>query len=235
MLKAQPTDPKVRTDEELALQLVFTDRLNQILDKKPGVIRSGRGRLNDFCMLFKVHYTTTHRIFHGQTLPNPLLLRDIADKFEVSIDWLLGRGESDVDAELSTSFVKIKWFDPRSNIANVDIELPIHLFTNDAVSSNLLVTETTTIDRSKQNIIVKITREPEDSSVHLIYDPLNDITYLSRIFIVPMSDSLFFANTITGSMEKIKKSSLVFGAPTTEMKLHVVGPVIFTLLKKFEH
>lgn len=208
------------------LIVTFCDRLTQIIDRRPDVVRKGRGRVNDFAAKFNIHYTTAHRLLEGKSLPSATLLCAIADKFEISESWLLGRGEPDVDVLLDKSSAKIQIFKPRSSEGKLFATIPISELPAGFDSSKLIYTRTVTERGREEDVIVKLMAEPSEGKVHLIYNPVDDSTYLRRINVLASKGDLLCFSVDTGATETLKAKDVVFGSLNVAKKLSVVGPVV---------
>ena len=97
-----------------ALKVIFSDRLTQILDRRPDVIRQGQGRVMDLAAKFDIQYTTAYRLIGGKALPNCALLCKLAEAFDTTESWLLGRGPADVDEMIASEGLRIEVFAPQS-------------------------------------------------------------------------------------------------------------------------
>ncbi len=208
------------------LTVIFCDRLNQIIDRRPDIIRIGRGRTNDFAAKFDIHYTTAHRLLHGLSLPAATLLCNIAETFGVTESWLLGRGAPDVDEMLDESFVKLHIFKPRSSENNLFILFPTSELPAGFDSAALLYTRTATEKGEEEDVLVQQVAEPQEGKVHLIYNPEIENTYMRRINVIPTRGELLCFSLETGIMETMKMSDVVFGQTKGATKMSIVGPVI---------
>jgi transcriptional regulator with XRE-family HTH domain len=221
------TDPAEQDSiDNKVLLVVFCDRLNQIIDRRIDVIRSGRGRINDFKDKLGIHYTTAHRLLSGDALPNVALLHKIAKIFDVTEHWLLGGGASDIDAQVEMSGVKIHLFRPRSPDSEQTITVPVELFPEGFDSAQLVWNSTVSGVGDPQEVVVKKTAEPAEGRVHLLYDPVTERTFLRRINVVPSTAELLCFSLETGAVERIKTTEVVFGQTTKAEKLSIVGPVV---------
>ena len=75
----------------LMLVRLFSLRLNQALERKDAIPRQGRGRIEAAALLLGTSISTTQRMLSGVALPEAHRLVQIADKLDVSIDYLMGR------------------------------------------------------------------------------------------------------------------------------------------------
>jgi hypothetical protein len=216
------------------LAVVFCDRLTQIIDRRPDVIRAGRGRTNDFAVKFDIHYTTAHRLLHEESLPPAALLCKIADTFDVTESWLLGRGESDVDTLVSDSAVKIHIFSPRSSSPPQFASMPASELPAGFDSARLIFNRTTTEFGSEVSVVVKLTAEAHEGKVHLLYDPVNARTYLRRINIIHSRNELLCVSTKNGTTETLKIEDLHFGDIESTTKTSVLGPVVAHIAYSFK-
>lgn len=228
-------DPDSENSVGAELTVIFCDRLTQIIDRRPDVIRKGRGRVNDFADKFGIHYTTAHRLLHGESLPSAVLLCQIADTFEVTESWLLGRGAHDVDEMVDEAMVKIKIFKPRSPDSNLYATIPSTELPQGMDSSTLLYTRTVS-DAGPEDVVVKMMAEPSDGQVHLIYDPANEKTYLRRLNVMPGHEGELLCFSLgTGATERLSTKNIVFGAiDGTDKKLSIVGPIVARVVYKFK-
>lgn len=190
---------------------IFCDRLTQIIDRRHDVIRSGRGRTNDFASKFGMHYTTAHRLLNGESLPPAEVLCQLADAFDVTESWLLGRGANDVDDLLDNSATKIHIFNPRSDATDQFATIPTSELPAGFDSSKLIFNKTTTELGEDVSVIVKLTAEAQEGRVHLLFDPENSKTYLRRINVVPSRSELWCMGTDTGLSETLKIENVEFG------------------------
>ncbi|ABD71957.1 hypothetical protein Rfer_4270 (plasmid) [Rhodoferax ferrireducens T118] len=219
----------IKSEENLVskeLTVIFCDRLNQIIDRRPEIIRVGRGRTNDFAAKFVIHYTTAHRLLHGLSLPSATLLCNIAETFGVTESWLLGRGAPDVDEMLDDSFVKLHIFKPRSPENNLFILFPASELPPGTDSATLLYTRTVTEKGEDEGVVVQQVAAPQEGKVHLIYNPEFDNTYLRRINVIHTRGELLCFSLETGTMETMKMSDVVFGQSKGATKTSIIGPVI---------
>lgn len=71
---------------------MFVMRLHQLLDdiETP---KNSKERAQAFAKLFKLPGRVSHLILNGILMPQEALLQQISEEFEVSEDWLLGRGK----------------------------------------------------------------------------------------------------------------------------------------------
>lgn len=230
-----PADPETDSTVTSELAVIFCDRLTQIIDRRPDVIRKGRGRVNDFADKFQIHYTTAHRLLNGESLPAAALLCQIADTFEVTESWLLGRGAHDVDQMVDEAMVKIKIFKPRSPDSNLYATIPSTEIPQGTDSSTLLYTRTDS-DGGTEDVVVKMMAEPSDGKVHLVYDPANEKTYLRRITVMPGHEGELLCFSLgTGATERLSLKNLVFGViDGAEKKLSIVGPIVARVVYKFK-
>jgi transcriptional regulator with XRE-family HTH domain len=219
-----------------ALIAVFTDRLTQIIDRRQDVIRSGRGRTNDFAVKFGMHYTTANRLLKGESLPPADVLCQIAEAFDVTESWLLGRNSYDVDELLDNGSTRIHIFNPRSESSDKFLTIPTTELPMGFDSSKLVFNKTTTELGEDVSVIVKLTAEVQEGRVHLLYDPKNAKTYLRRINIVPSQGALFCFGTDTGLSETLKIENVEFGNlskrddqsidESKSYKVVILGPVV---------
>lgn len=72
----------------------FTLRINKELNEA-GFPTDLRERTRAFAKAFHVSRHTANQILNGTSIPNPELLELIAKEFEVTQDWLLGKGPMD--------------------------------------------------------------------------------------------------------------------------------------------
>lgn len=208
------------------LTVIFCDRLNQIIDRRPDIIRIGRGRTNDFAAKFDIHYTTAHRLLHGLSLPAATLLCNIAETFGVTESWLLGRGAPDVDEMLDESFMKVHIFKPRSSEDNLFILFPSSELPSGVDTAKLIYTRVATEKGDQEGVLVQQVAEAQEGKVHLIYNPEFDNTYLRRINVIPTRGELLCFSLDSGTMETMKMSDVVFGQGKGAKKTSIMGPVI---------
>lgn len=69
---------------------VFSERLNRELDNI-GLPQLEQERIEAFARLIKTPKFKAESILHGELIPNPELLQQIASELEVSVDWLMGK------------------------------------------------------------------------------------------------------------------------------------------------
>lgn len=205
---------------------IFSDRLNQIIDLRPGDIRPGRSRTNDFAAKFNIHYNTAHRLLHGKILPSVELLYSIAGAFDVSESWLLGRGARNVKDMRGESLVKIPIFRPRSSRSAPFATIPADELPRDFDSTKLLYSRTRTERGDVEDVIVRLMDEPQEGKVHLIYDPKIDDTYLRRINVIAARGELLCFTLETAAMETVKISDVVVGGKGGTNMLSILGPVV---------
>jgi transcriptional regulator with XRE-family HTH domain len=213
------------------LLIVFADRLNQVIDRRPDVCRKGRGRVGDFAERFGLHYTTAHRLLNGASLPTAQLLLEIGKAFDVSLDWLMGIGREDVDQQLEDQPLSIEVFDPRSNRVDV-IWLPLNLLPVGLDSSKLLAAVVTTGlmgGSYKELALVRVMPEIADGAVHLVYDPAKDRNVLLRLYLNLSQNKITAMANPSGMVETIDADSVVFGQTHGAKSLSIVGPVIGSL------
>lgn len=235
-LKTDTADTGVDADDSMQRELavIFCDRLTQIIDRRPDVIRAGRGRTNDFAVKFDIHYTTAHRLLHEESLPPAALLCKIADTFDVTESWLLGRGETDVDKLIDESSVKIHIFTPRTSSPPQYATIPSSELPALFDSSKLIFNRTTTEYGEEVSVVVKLTAEAHEGKVHLLYDPINARTYLRRINIIHSRGELLCVSTKNGVTETLKIDSLDFGQLENATKTCVLGPVVAHIAYSFK-
>lgn len=207
------------------LTRTFCDRLNQLIDRRPDVIRTGRGKVVDFASKFDIHYTTAHRLIHAESLPSATLLLKIADTFDVSESWLLGRGSREIEDMLGEALTRISIFNPREPELSRFIGLPAGVIPSEMDTSTLIYTRTG-VDAQDDHVLVKTTAEPIDGRVHLVYDPATKITYLRRISVMLGRDELLCFSLGNGQTETLKNADIVFGQTNEAQKLSIVGPVV---------
>lgn len=200
---------------------VFSDRLNKMIDRRPDIIRRGHGKVVDFAAKFSIHYTTAHRLINAENLPSSQLLVKIADVFDVSESWLLGRGSRDVEDE---SLTRINVFNPRQPDPKLYIGLPDGVIPA-GIDTSALIYNRVGVDGG-DCVIVKIMAEPVDGSVHLVYDHKSKITYLRRISVMLGRNELLCFNLDNGQTETLKNENIVFGQTQDAQKLSVVGQVV---------
>jgi hypothetical protein len=73
---------------------VFSERLNHELDNI-GLPQQEQERIEAFARLIKTPRFKAESILHGELIPNPELLLQIAEELEVSVDWLMGKAAKD--------------------------------------------------------------------------------------------------------------------------------------------
>lgn len=225
-MSTKTVDPDEGSSNARELAVLFCDRLTQIIDRRPDVIRKGRGRINDFAAAFDIHYTTAYRLLNSESLPSCALLCSIADKFQVTESWLLGRGHDDVDVMLDESPVKIHILKPRSTESDLYATIPPSELPPGFDSSKLVYTRVFSENGEEEDVIVKMTAEPHEGKVHLIFDPQIDNTYLRRINVLPSRGELLCCTLDTGAMVTLKAADVVFGGKDGGKKLRIVGPVM---------
>lgn len=71
---------------------LFAERLNKELDAI-GVPPRSDERVEIFSKLVKIPKFKAEAFLNGIIIPDPILLKRIADEFEVNSNWLLGRSE----------------------------------------------------------------------------------------------------------------------------------------------
>lgn len=211
---------------ETALTGIFSDRLNQIINLRPGGIRPGRSRTNDFAAKFNIHYNTAHRLLHGKILPSVALLCSIAEAFDVSESWLLGRGARNVEDMRGESLVKIPIFKPRSAGSAAFATIPAGELPRDFDSTKLLYARTRTERGDVEDVIVRLMDEPQEGKVHLIYDPKIEDTYLRRINVIRARRELLCFTLETAAMETLRISDIVVGKESDTNQLSILGPVV---------
>ena len=217
-----------------ALLVVFSDRLTQIVDRRPDIIKTGKGRISDFALKFDIHYTTAYRLFCAKGLPNAALLVDIANTFDVSESWLLGREAADIDDYLAESRLKIAIFSPRSNDPDLFLSLPTSEIPAGLDSSQLLFAKGLADLGPQTRVLVKVAAEPHDGRVHLIYDPKNHTTFLRRVTVLPASRQLAMCGMHNPTQDIVALTKVVFGKTNDAKKLSVVGPVLARLIFGFK-
>ena len=209
-----------------ALTMVFCDRLNQAIDRRPDVIRKGRGRTNDFKDRFGLHYTTAHRLLEGQVLPTAPQLQKFANFFGLPIGWFLGEGEPDVDAEISRSNLKIEIFDPHSSKLKY-LTAPVEDFMT-GFDTGRLIMHRLPGHRGDEVVFVRVQHRMTDGAVHLIHAHEDDTTLLRRLsFGRGPSDTIMAVSHRTGHASKYLPSECNFGERTDpDKKFTIIGPVV---------
>ncbi|MFT4058670.1 MAG: hypothetical protein QM652_03880 [Legionella sp.] len=71
----------------------FSERLNRELDNI-GVPESNHERIEILSKLIKIPKFKAEALLNGATHPDEKLLNQLAQEFEVSTDWLVGKDES---------------------------------------------------------------------------------------------------------------------------------------------
>jgi len=208
--------------------VLFADRLTQLVDRHPDLFRRGQGRIKDFASRYKLHHTTANKILAGQAFPDAQLLYQISDDFQTSIDWLLGRGPSDIDDLLEGELLNVQIFSPRSNAKEV-MKIPASILPAGADTSKLVAA---VVRRSGPNlntanvVLVKVMSEPQEGANHLLYDPIHERTLTARINVNLQRTKVSVASSNSGSIESIDYESVVFGELEGAEKLSIVGPVV---------
>lgn len=223
-----------KPDGDLVRITVFCDRLNQICDRRPSVIRSGRGRVGDIAAKFGIHYTSAYRLLNALGLPNCELLWKMADEFDVSESWLLGRGPSNVDDLLDKSPVQIHVFNPRSSEVGNFATVPAGLLPVGFDSSKLIYSRVITETGHDEDVLVRLTAEPQEGKVHLFFDPSNDHTHLRRVNIDFAKRQLMCSTTETAQISMIPQDSVVYGQTQDAKKLSILGPVVARVVYGFK-
>lgn len=220
-----PDDPN--NEAEKVLRAIFADRLTQIIDRRVDVIRKGRGRIGDFADKFQIHYTTAFRLMNGTSLPGAVLLCQIADAFDVTESWLLGRGVADIDKMIDEGFIKIHLFSPRGNDASdTCLTVPASIVPSGLDSAKLLYVKVAANDGLQDDaVIIKVTPEAQDGKIHLIYDPADDTTVLRQISVHQAKGKISAICLKDGSPTVYDIKDLVFGETKDASKLSIVGPV----------
>ena len=73
---------------------VFSERLNQELDNI-GLPQHEAERIEAFARLIKTPRFKAESILHGELIPSPEVLNQIAEELEVSIEWLTGKSDKE--------------------------------------------------------------------------------------------------------------------------------------------
>ncbi len=216
---------------ETSLLLVFADRLNQVIDRRPDVCRKGRGRVGDFAERFNLHYTTAHRLLNAASFPTAQLLLEIGKAFDVSLDWLMGVGREDIDQLLEDQPLRVEVFDPRSNRAD-SIFLPQSLLPAGLDSAKLVaavVTSGLMGGSYKDLALVRVMSEVVDGEIHLVYDPKRDRNLLVRLNLGLTQAKITASSEPAGMVEILDANEVVFGQTRGAPALSIVGPVIGSL------
>lgn len=210
------------------LRAIFADRLTQVIDRRVDVIRKGRGRINDFADKFKIHYTTAFRLMNGITLPGCVLLCEIAEAFDVTESWLLGRGVDDIDRMIESEYIKIHLFAPRTNEANEQcLTVPVSVVPAGTDSSKLIYVKVASVDGLRDDaVVIKVTPEAQDGKVHLLYDPADDTTFLRQITVHNAKGKISAISLKDGSPAVYDMKDLVFGETKNVGYLSIIGPIV---------
>lgn len=223
---AQDAAPKVGNTN--ALMAMFCDRLNQAIDRRPDVIRTGRGRTNDFKDRFGLHYTTAHRLLEGEALPNFELLSDMSRFFDLPVGWFYGEGAADIDVQIDQSSLGMELFAPRSNKSK-SAQLPLELFPAGFDSGRLMICRVAGAT-GQEVLIVRVSSEARDGEEHVIYFPENDSLEVRRLSLRKgPSDAITAVSPRTGDAYALHPSECQFGEPSKQ-KITVIGPVVAKLL-----
>lgn len=77
---------------------VFAERLNQALDaiEAPEIASE---RINALHLLIKVPKFKAAALLNGEIIPDEVLLNSMAEEFDISADWLLGKNGSKLNGQ----------------------------------------------------------------------------------------------------------------------------------------
>lgn len=218
---------------EKQISTVFTDRLTQILDRRDGVIRGGRGRVGDFARFFDVHYTTAQRLLAGTSLPSVVLLTQIAKALQVPAGWLIGDDdEYDVDQKLEKSVIKICRYSPR-DAGHMAVHVPVPMAELPAGfdSSQLVYAKAIGRNGIAHTVVARVLLEPVNDVIHLIYYPKNNFVCLRRVQVMPSVGKVYIHPADGTDSEVFKMDKMAFGDTSAEAdgKVCIVGPVVASL------
>lgn len=209
--------------------VVFADRLNQAIDRRPSGIRTGRGRVEDFCKKFGLSQAQGSRLLNGGVFPSADVLVAIGDALQVDINWLMGRGPHDIDSHLDAQSVLVTVFSPRDPERRLSASFPAATFPRGLDPGRLVITPVSPGSRV-QYVLVRVTAEPLEDANHLVFNPVTDTTSIARVNRGISTPYVQLSSTTTGTIETVAMADVDFGTIEAGTKLSIVGPVIGTLI-----
>lgn len=223
-----PTIETLEGEQSTPSQLVkiFGERLNVIVDRHPDKVTPGRPRVNAFAKLFEIHYSTADRLLACEGLPSVTLLARIAQTFNTTESWLLGRNTEDQSTSSPYPSVQIRNFSELPEGLVPFGMIAQEIFPPGFDSSNLLFTRVREEGESDEDVIVKVSTKPENGKVHLFHDPVTARRFLRRVTFLPEKKEYLCGTLKTGNITIVKFENVLLGEPESDSKLCIVGPVV---------
>lgn len=219
----------ISTTAPKRLLALFSDRLNQLLDKYPDQYRTGRGRVVDFAARFNLNLTTARRLLSAEGLPPLEVAKNFADAFGSTVDWLIGGGQHDIDDVVDDGTTRIEVFAPRGNFFG-NITVPTWLLPSGIDSSRIVATvncsDAGTPNQKEEIHLVRIAAEMQDGVPHMFYDPQTDSIFSRTLQFSPDRKQIMTMEKETGLVATIARKDVVFGELRGAKKLCIIGPVI---------